>query len=646
MMTPTSDLHGHERVDEQLPFDPLTLVRALRRRWRWALGAAAGALALGAIAGLAAGERVYSAETVMLYRPRADVWAGDSSASLDSLSLRTQANLVKVRSNLSEVRERLELPATIEQLGASITVVAESGDDNLLVIGASWDDGEQAATVANAMRDVFLQAQVRLKYQEEAALVSRLARTAEASRDRVQTQVSNLGRIADDLRRRVSAELERAPDVAGLGDVSTRIEHLRKAIHDSQEQRANLALLTQKEVELERVRSLLEIGGATQREYEEIRAEYERLKALTIDTPEVAEWRAELERLQQTVLPGDMSQAPTAPLLQSVMLRAIDLEFELAEAQERVAQFAELRAETLARLETVAVGRVGDGADWMADADFRIVSPARTPVLPIRSNRKVVALGVAVMAFMLALVAMAFREVVATAPRSAPEMALRLDGPVLGSLRESAGTLSAPLEEQERLAGQRVLRAVGGRGRVLLAGVTHGAGTTWVSARMAAALADQGHRVLVADVGSHRIDGKAVNTRRADLSTLLSVNGAAPRGELLPVTVVPSGVSGVDYLRLDDARDSSGRPVWRTVAALVGQVAEHYDLVLLDGPPVLPYADAVSAADAADAVVLVARAERTSGRALRIARSRLATGNAVLAGGILNRVTSNFQDME
>ena len=58
MMTPNSDLSGHDRVDEQLPFDPLTLVRALRRRWRWALGATAGAMVLGALAGLAAGERV------------------------------------------------------------------------------------------------------------------------------------------------------------------------------------------------------------------------------------------------------------------------------------------------------------------------------------------------------------------------------------------------------------------------------------------------------------------------------------------------------------------------------------------------------------------------------------------------------------
>ena len=179
-----------------------------------------------------------------------------------------------------------------------------------------------------------------------------------------------------------------------------------------------------------------------------------------------------------------------------------------------------------------------------------------------------------------------------------------------------------------------------------MAGVTHGAGTTWVSARLAAALADQGHRVLVADVGSHRSGGGARAAGRADLPTLLSVNGAAPRPELQPATVVPSGVSGVDYLRLDDARDPTGRPVWRTVAALVGEVADHYDLVLLDGPPVLPYADAVAAADAVDGVVLVARAERTSGRALRIAKARLATGTAALAGGVLNRVTSNFQDME
>jgi Mrp family chromosome partitioning ATPase len=639
----------HDRVDEQLPFDPLTLVRALRRRWRLALGAVGVAMVVGIIAGLGAGERVYSAETVLLYRPRADVWAGDSSARLDSLSLRTQGNLVKVRSNLESVRERLTLPVSIERLGAAVSVVVERGDDNLLIIGAEWSEADATAAIANTMRDVFLQGQVRLKYQEEATLVQRLFRTAEASRDRIQTQVSNLGRIADDLKQRVTKELERSPDIAGLGDVSTRIEHLRKAIHDSQDRRANLALLTQKEVELERARSLIEIGGITQGELEEITAEYERLKALTIDTPEVAEWRAELERLQATVLPGDLSQAPTAPLLQSVMLRAIDLEFELAASQERVAQFAELRSEARARLEAVEEGSASAAAEdaaWRADADFRIVSAARTPTLPMRSNRRVMAAGVGAAILLLAFGFIAAREVLATKPRSGPELQLRLDAPVLGVLPEGVRTTTSPVNEHERLAGQRIVRAAGRHKRVLVSGATHGIGTTSVVARVAAALADQGHTVLVADVASHRTEARRPTDARTSLHALLSVNGAAPRPELAPAEIVPSGVDGVDVLRLDEVRDEVSRPHWSQVADVVGRVADRYDLVLLDGPPVLPYADALAAAAAVDGVVLVARAEQTSRRALRTAKARLDASGTPLVGGLLNRVGAGFLDLE
>jgi Mrp family chromosome partitioning ATPase len=58
-------------------------------------------------------------------------------------------------------------------------------------------------------------------------------------------------------------------------------------------------------------------------------------------------------------------------------------------------------------------------------------------------------------------------------------------------------------------------------------------------------------------------------------------------------------------------------------------------MVLIDSPPVLPYADSRSLARAADGVVLIVSASSTDRRAALLARDAISQDGAVIIGAIL-----------
>jgi capsular exopolysaccharide synthesis family protein len=73
---------------------------------------------------------------------------------------------------------------------------------------------------------------------------------------------------------------------------------------------------------------------------------------------------------------------------------------------------------------------------------------------------------------------------------------------------------------------------------------------------------------------------------------------------------------------------------------LLHAAAEHYDLVLLDGPPVLAEADACALAQMADCTLLVARWGITRRQDVAAAAVRLIEAGADMAGLVLTRVKS------
>ena len=73
--------------------------------------------------------------------------------------------------------------------------------------------------------------------------------------------------------------------------------------------------------------------------------------------------------------------------------------------------------------------------------------------------------------------------------------------------------------------------------------------------------------------------------------------------------------------------------------ALVDDLAQRFDIVLIDSPPVLPVADALILSGYADAVLLVVAAGQTRRAELRRAAEKLAQASAPVVGAVLNKAT-------
>jgi succinoglycan biosynthesis transport protein ExoP len=102
-------------------------------------------------------------------------------------------------------------------------------------------------------------------------------------------------------------------------------------------------------------------------------------------------------------------------------------------------------------------------------------------------------------------------------------------------------------------------------------------------------------------------------------------------------------VSGVEGLWVLGTRSIVANPTEmlgsNRMRSVVAQLAEHFDIVLIDSPPVLPVADALILSGYADAVVLVAAAGRTRRAELRRTMEKLAQASAPVVGIVLNKAS-------
>lgn len=168
-----------------------------------------------------------------------------------------------------------------------------------------------------------------------------------------------------------------------------------------------------------------------------------------------------------------------------------------------------------------------------------------------------------------------------------------------------------------------------------------GAGRTMVAAALAAAVAEMGRRVVVASAdfaretrhgasswGLHRMFGLPATPGLAE-----QLRGARPAAAALPdlpgLLVVASGDAGSDRAVL--ARHGE------QFAASVARWRAESDLVLIDTPPLLSTADALAAAPAADAGLLIVSLGRTTRTELRRCRTTLETLGLPLVGAVLVR---------
>lgn len=192
--------------------------------------------------------------------------------------------------------------------------------------------------------------------------------------------------------------------------------------------------------------------------------------------------------------------------------------------------------------------------------------------------------------------------------------------------------------EYERLASRIVHeRSSSSFNTLLIASPDHGEGTSTVAMGLAVALAQRARlRVMLLEA----------NFRSPVLGARFGVDADRGFAEALAGSMSPDAAiaeTGTPNLTVMLAGAGvSARLLNRPqVAHVLGELAARTDIVVVDGPPVLPYADALSLASRVDRVILVTQADRTQRGRLERAKDELENAGAVILGVVLNRKTSH-----
>jgi capsular exopolysaccharide synthesis family protein len=173
---------------------------------------------------------------------------------------------------------------------------------------------------------------------------------------------------------------------------------------------------------------------------------------------------------------------------------------------------------------------------------------------------------------------------------------------------------------------------------IVLTSAAPSEGKTTIAAHLAIANADRGKKTLIVDGDLRRpsLHTKFGFTPREGLSNVLT-------GEL-PWQDVVLSVEGRPNLSLLPAGLGSHRAadlIGPRLATLLDEFAKEYDLVLLDSPPLLGFAECLQMATAADGVLIISLAGETRRKAVAEVISVLNRLRANIVGVVMNQVSHN-----
>lgn len=176
---------------------------------------------------------------------------------------------------------------------------------------------------------------------------------------------------------------------------------------------------------------------------------------------------------------------------------------------------------------------------------------------------------------------------------------------------------------------------------IYVTSASHGEGKTAVAANLGVALSDLGYRVLLIDfdfrnpgLGSMFLDTveyeRSLNALyRGDISEVEAITTLTGYLDLLPTVVERRGIM------MDE-----------TTLNLVRRLAQNYDYVLMDTPPVGMVADAMSLNQIADSVLFVMRYDGATLSVIRDALERLDKSGTRVVGCVVNGVTATGRRAE
>jgi capsular exopolysaccharide synthesis family protein len=173
---------------------------------------------------------------------------------------------------------------------------------------------------------------------------------------------------------------------------------------------------------------------------------------------------------------------------------------------------------------------------------------------------------------------------------------------------------------------------------LLITSATPGEGKSTAIIHLAIAHAEQGKRTLILDA----------DLRRPSIHKKLNLNGSLGLSNVLlgefhwKETVLKNDLyPNLDVLPAGMASRRASDLVGSMMLEILDEASKDYDLIVVDAPPLLGFAEAMQVAKSVDGVVVIARAGQTSRRAVATVLATLKQLRANVIGLALNEVDKN-----
>ncbi|MFO0755142.1 MAG: hypothetical protein U0359_01520 [Byssovorax sp.] len=435
--------------------DPRRLLVALRRNVRTLAVATLVSAAAGVVAAKTLVKREFEAQIILQWAPEKTTGGED-----DARQLKTVLDSVKLPGNLEKVREKLAITSTLESLGQRIDVVSSS-ESNVVTIKAKANDAEEAAKLADTTSQVFLDNRIEVERRHLLAQVGELEASVAEARAAVSKARSDYDAFRAehgiaDLPAETQAAIEQAAKLRSQADIAraesqaelARAEALRKA-----------ALAQQPTTVLNETEVLPD-----QRKLAEAKAELSTLKAqLSDDHPRVKALEAQIASLEKRIAeapkagPAERTvgrnpqwESAKQGLTEANAQREAALKREtaytelLSSAQAMIDKLSKIEGEASTKLSALRVAEkhLGDLEEQLAKArdasrspprTFRVLAPAKVPMIPSKSRRTLVAALGPVIGLLLSSIVVLLRAVRGLRVCTGDELSFWGQGPVLAT---------------------------------------------------------------------------------------------------------------------------------------------------------------------------------------------------------------------
>lgn len=176
---------------------------------------------------------------------------------------------------------------------------------------------------------------------------------------------------------------------------------------------------------------------------------------------------------------------------------------------------------------------------------------------------------------------------------------------------------------------------------LLVTSASPGEGKSTIAAHLAATHAEQHHKTLLIDGDLRR---PSVHKRFGISATVGLSNVLVSELPWREAIVRPEGLPDLDVLPAGPPSRRAADLIGRGLMELLEEAGKEYDLVVLDAPPLLGFAEPLQMATAVDGVVVVTRAGVTSRKAVAAVLTTLTRLRANVMGLVLNQVHQELSD--